>query len=143
MEQNNSITKVREFMTTFKQPVFDTPIVPNEARVKLRLSLILEEFVEIARDCGATEILSSLMNKKLTEIGEYLGKLDAEGKDEMPNLKGILDNLVDLRYVADGMTHEFGLGNVFDAAFEDVHKANMAKTCSTEEEAIETVSKYK
>ena len=142
-EVKNSLEQVKEFMVTFKQPVHSTPTVPNEALIKFRLKLILEELTEIARDCGASKEFSKLLIDKYIEVLTHTTKLSLEGKEEIPNLKGILDNLIDLRYVADGMVHAFGLGSVHDLAFADVHSANMAKVCSSEEEAMITLEKYK
>lgn len=139
----DSLSQVKEFMTTFKQPVHITPTVPSEALVKFRLKLILEELAEIARDCGASKEFGKLLMDKYCETLIHLAKLDVTGKEEVPTLKGILDNLVDLRYVADGMVHAFGLGDVFNPAFNDVHNANMAKICYSMEEAQLTVDKYR
>lgn len=136
-----SVEKVKEFMLTFKQNVRETPTIPAESEVKFRLKLILEELAEIARDSGASRTFLGLMDDKIFEIKKYLN--DRGNKEETVDIKGVLDNLADLRYVADGMAITFGLGSVFDAAFDDVHKANMSKVCDTEEDAKVTVEKYK
>lgn len=109
---NRSIEMVAEFMSTFKQPVLIKPIIPAEDRCKLRHSLLAEEVKELQEAIDAKD------------------------------LKAVLDALVDIQYVLDGATHEFGLGGVFADAFKAVHEANMSKTCATEEEARDTIDKY-
>src|SRR5690606_22407936 len=49
------------------------------------------------------------------------------------------DALCDLQYVLSGTVLEFGFRKVFDALFAEVHRSNMSKACSTEEEANQTV----
>ncbi len=110
---NRSSEMVAEFMNTFKQPVLNNPIIPSEDRCKLRHSLLYEE---------VKELKEALINK---------------------DLKGVLDALVDLQYVLDGAIHEFGMGKIFADVFKEVHNANMSKTCDSEQEALDTVEKYK
>lgn len=134
----DSLESVKEFMVTFKQPVLESPTVPSEARIKLRLSLSLEEQSELAREAAALRDYKALLEKKLADVNEEI----ASGKYEVPNLKGILDALVDMRYVNDGAVHEFGLGNIFNQAFELVQESNMSKVCNSEQEALTTLNHY-
>jgi hypothetical protein len=45
--------------------------------------------------------------------------------------------------VLSGAVLEFGLGEKFNALFEEVQRSNMSKACSSEAEAQETVAYYK
>lgn len=53
----------------------------------------------------------------------------------------IVDALSDLEYVCAGFFTALGIDN--DKAFQIVHESNMSKLCKTEEEAIESVKRYK
>jgi len=53
----------------------------------------------------------------------------------------IVDALGDILYVVYGMGSSIGVN--LDNAFDIIHKSNMSKLCSTEEEAKETVNWYK
>ena len=135
----DSINSVKEFMLLFNQPVLKSPTVPSEARVKLRLSLSLEELSELAESAAALRDYKVLLEKKLADVNDKI----ESGKYEVPNMLGILDALIDMRYVNDGAIHEFGLGDIFNEGFNLVHKSNMSKACSNEKEAEETIEHYK
>ena len=109
---NKTLKQVKEFHETFKAPVLETPQIPSKDRCELRINLMQEELDEI-KDC--------IKNNDLV---------------------GILDGLGDLLYVLNGTTLEFGLGNVFDEAFDEIQRSNMSKACNTEEEALLTVQFY-
>ena len=80
---------------------FDVPILSNPCipkdRVRLRQD-ILEEEVE--------------------ELWEAIKSND---------IAGVLDALTDIKYVVNGTALEFGLGDVFKAAYDEVHASNMSK----------------
>lgn len=109
---NKTLKQVKEFHETFKAPVLETPQIPSKDRCELRINLMQEELDEI-KDC--------IKNNDLV---------------------GILDGLGDLLYVLNGSILEFGLGNVFDEAFDEIQRSNMSKACSSEEEALQTVQFY-
>ena len=54
----------------------------------------------------------------------------------------MLDALCDLQYVLSGAVLEFGMQDRFVEAFNEVHRSNMSKGCSTEEIAKETQADY-
>ena len=109
---NKTIKQVKEFHKTFKAPVLETPQIPSKDRCDLRINLMQEELDEI-KDC--------IKNNDLV---------------------GILDGLGDLLYVLNGSILEFGLGNIFDEAFDEIQRSNMSKACNSEEEALQTVQYY-
>ena len=135
----DSLDKVKEFMVTFKQPVLNEPIVPNKNRIKLRLSLCLEELTELAEASASLAEYEELLEHKLLEVKHKI----INGECTKFNTLEVLDALIDMRYVNDGAIHEFGLGNVFNEGFDLVHESNMSKVCNTIEEALATQNHYR
>lgn len=113
MQQPDSINLVAEFHKTFKHPILPEPAIPDENRCKLRVALLAEELKEM-------EV--AILEKDLV---------------------GIADALCDLQYVLSGAILEFGLGEKFNALFEEVQRSNMSKACNSEAEANQTVQFYK
>jgi len=107
-----SLTSVAEFHKTFKHPILSEPSIPAEERCNLRVSLLAEELKELEE---------AITNKDLVEIA---------------------DALCDLQYVLSGAVLEFGLGEKFNALFEEVQRSNMSKACKTVEEAEQTIAHY-
>ena len=112
MTQPDSLNQVAEFHRTFHAPVLETPQIPSEARCQLRVSLLAEE---------------------LDELREAI----AEG-----DIVAVADALCDLQYVLSGAVLEFGLGDKFNALFNEVQRSNMSKACVTVAEAEATVAEY-
>lgn len=113
MTDPKSLSSVAEFHKTFQHPILESPQIPSEARCKLRVSLIAEE---------------------LKELEEAIEKKD---------IVEIADALCDIQYVLSGAVLEFGLGEKFNALFEEVQRSNMSKACKTKEEAEATIKYYK
>lgn len=99
---------VSEFHQTFKHPILPKPAIPNADRVKLRISLLEEEF---------------------KELKEAIEKQD---------LVEVADAFADLQYVLSGAMLEFGFGEKFFDLFNEVHRSNMSKACKDEAEAVAT-----
>ena len=130
---NKTLESVSEFHKTFGAPVLDTPQIPDEGRVKLRLALILEELSELAEASGAAEVFNEMMKDKVSAF---------EQKPEMKDTAQALDALCDLQVVLNGSTLEYGLQDRFDDAFDEVHRSNMSKACTNEEEGAASMEKY-
>jgi predicted HAD superfamily Cof-like phosphohydrolase len=113
MKQPESLQLVAEFHKTFKHPILAQPTIPSENRCKLRVALIAEELKEL-------EV--AILEKDIVEVA---------------------DALCDIQYVLSGAILEFGLGEKFQALFEEVQRSNMSKACSSEEEARATVEHYR
>jgi len=96
---------------------FDAPILETPKipsdRCDLRISLIQEEL---------NELKQAIENNDLIEVA---------------------DALADLQYVLSGSILEFGMKDIFNEMFLDVHESNMSKACKSEREALETISFYK
>src|SRR5262245_35447747 len=105
MKQPESLDLVAEFHTTFKHPILKEPGIPSEDRCKLRVALLAEELKEL-------EV--AILEKDIVEVA---------------------DALCDLQYVLSGAILEFGLGDKFNALFQEVQRSNISKTCRTEKEA--------
>lgn len=112
MKQPDALNLVAEFHKTFKHPILAKPGIPPEDRCKLRVALIAEELKEL-------EV--AILQKDIVEIA---------------------DALSDIQYVLSGAILEFGLGEKFNALFEEVQRSNMSKACVSEGEAKATVEHY-
>ena len=114
VEFNESIEKVFTFIKTFTpEQINKKPTIPNKELCTLRIALIQEE---------------------LNELKEAIDKKD---------IVSVLDALVDLQYVLDGAFIVFGLKDVKEKAFEEVHNSNMSKLCKHFEQVKETITFYK
>lgn len=138
---NTYIPKVKEFMTTFGQPVVDKPSIMSENRNKLRIALIFEELKEYAEASGMLDYFirlcensSQVFTKEQSNSTMYAPIID---------LVEQFDALLDLQYVLSGTVIENGFGEIFDEGFDEVHISNMSKACNNNIESIETFEKYK
>jgi predicted HAD superfamily Cof-like phosphohydrolase len=113
LEQPDALNQVAEFHRTFQHPVEPEPVIPAEARCRLRVNLLEEEVRELSR---------AIERRDLVEIA---------------------DALCDIQYVLSGAVLEFGLGEKFRALFDEVQRSNMSKSCRTPEEAEATQRYYK
>ena len=111
-EKKSGIEKVKEFMEMSKQVINIKPCLVNRELAEFRFKLIREE---------NSELLQAVEEEDLTEV---------------------LDALVDLQYVLYGAVLTFGMQDVWEKAFEEVHINNMTKACKTEEEADATIEFY-
>lgn len=107
------LDQVAEFHKTFKAPVLESPQLAPSDRAKLRVALIQEE---------------------LNELQEAIEKND---------LVEVADALCDLQYVLSGTVLEFGMKDLFDKMFDEVHRSNMSKACGSLGMAYVTIASYK
>ena len=130
---NKTLQNVTEFHETFGVPIGAKPMVPSIARIKLRLSLILEELTELAQASGAEKEFMDMLNDKLQR---YQPSKPTSDPVE------VIDALCDLQVVLNGSIIEYGFQKVFDEAFSEVHQSNMSKACPTEVEGRDSIQKY-
>jgi len=111
---------VMQFHRLGDVPVLDVPQVPEDARVRLRLRLITEEFSELLTACFKNGHLAS-------EWDDAIGRILVAIEDEPigVNLPEAADALADLDYVIEGAALEFGVD--LNAVFRGVHGANCQK----------------
>jgi predicted HAD superfamily Cof-like phosphohydrolase len=107
------IKKVEEFHRTFGAPVLEKPQIPSKERCELRITLLQEEL---------DELKEAIANNDIAEAADAFG---------------------DLMVILSGSILEFGMGDKFDQVFNDIHKSNMSKACTSQQEAIETLLRYK
>lgn len=115
---------VREFHQTFNHPIHDKPTVPETKIVKLRLALILEEFIELTEACvNEDRSQSQQLIQTLHHAMEHVKSLTEE--DLKVSLVDVADALTDINYVTYGAGHCFGIN--LDACMEEVQRSNMSK----------------
>ena len=105
------VSEVEEFNATFGKPNNYVPTIPEEKEWKFVYDFISEELEEYREACERGDIVE------------------------------VLDALCDIAYVSVGngtMLH--GLKSKIWPAYLEVQASNLSKACSTEEEAIQTVS---
>ena len=109
----------------------------------------LEKVIEF-HNCAGHPVFKvpqyNIFDEKPERVKFRLGLVQEEVKEleqavKEKNFKEVIDALSDISYVINGMAAEFGIN--LDRSFDIVHKSNMTKFCSTEEEAIQTVEWYK
>lgn len=108
------------FHRTAGIPVLETPTVPADERVRLRLRLIAEEFLELL-DATFDDTND---NAGLENLHDQVADV-VEGWWVRPSLPDVADALADLDYVIEGARLEFGIDGV--PVFAEVQRANMAK----------------
>jgi predicted HAD superfamily Cof-like phosphohydrolase len=101
------LADLTEFHRACDQPVFDTPTVPADERIVLRIRLLEEEHRETA--CALRNLRFCLAKGLQTDL----------------DLQLLADGLADLIYVAVGTALEFGIP--LDRVWDAVHASNMSK----------------
>jgi predicted HAD superfamily Cof-like phosphohydrolase len=139
------INKVKEFMNLCEQPVVEQPTIMPEDRNKLRIALIFEELKEYAEASGLLDYFNDFCDRSVSDFVDTYGHKSNEYKPErgLVNLTEQLDALCDLQYVLSGTILENGFTNVFDEAFNEVHRSNMSKLVRNNDELLATFNKYK
>jgi predicted HAD superfamily Cof-like phosphohydrolase len=109
---------VAKFHHAMGIPVLDTPRVPADERVRLRLRLIAEEFFEVLEACGIG--FNVTKDAIFWEIDHRhdLGTLPVD-------LPELADALCDLDFVVEGTRLEFGITG--GPVLAEVHRTNMLK----------------
>ena len=111
-DQIDTLASVREFHESYGLPVAHSANIDDERVNGLRIELIREELEELTE---------ALKTRDLTEV---------------------LDALTDLQYVLDGAYLSFGLHGLKETAFSEVHRSNMSKACTSEEEALQPLPAF-
>ena len=114
-EDKTNFQKVIDFNKAFGVPVHDT---------------VQEEI--FTKNPSLTKLRLDLILEEVRELKEAI---------ETNDMVETIDALADILYVVYGAGASFGID--LDNAYDIVHKSNMSKLCKTEEDAIETVRRYK
>lgn len=119
MPKNQTIREqVVEFHQAMGVPTLDKPNQPPDERVRLRLKLIAEEFMELLDACLEDKGGVFFTKQELAKLIERpVKKID---------LAELADACADLDYVVEGTRLEFGVEGEPIARL--VHEANMKKT---------------
>lgn len=99
------------------------PTIPTERLMNLRLKLLREETNELE--------------------GEFVNHNWAKESTAREALIGMLDAVCDIQYVLSGAILYFGFAGIFEEAFREVHRSNMTKFLTTEQEAVKEIAKFK
>ena len=111
--KKSTVDMVREFNTTFGQPILTFPQIPTPDRVSFRDRFIKEELQE---------------------------GMDAVAEMDIVKLA---DSLGDMQYVLDGFFLDAGMAEIKDDIVAEIHRSNMTKACNSEAELDDTLAKLR
>ena len=94
---NPIVTSLLEFNQAFEIPRLEQPGLSDSDLIELRIKLLTEEVQEYAEAARAGDMVE------------------------------ILDALADIGYILAGTIINHGMQDIYDDAFEEVHRSNMAK----------------
>jgi predicted HAD superfamily Cof-like phosphohydrolase len=94
---NPIVASLLEFNQAFDIPKLDSPDIGPEEMIELRIKLLREEVEEYAEAARAGDMVE------------------------------ILDALADIGYILAGTIINHGMQHIYDDAFNEVHRSNMAK----------------
>ena len=94
---NPIVKSLLEFNEAFEIPRLDEPAIGPQELVELRIKLLTEEVQEYAEAARTGDLVE------------------------------VLDALADIGYILAGTIINHGMQHIFDAAFDEVHRSNMAK----------------
>jgi predicted HAD superfamily Cof-like phosphohydrolase len=94
---NPLVASLLEFNQAFDIPKLDSPDIGSDELIELRIKLLREEVEEYAEAARAGDLVE------------------------------VLDALADIGYILAGTILNHGMQNIYDDAFNEVHRSNMAK----------------
>ena len=94
---NPLVASLLEFNQAFDIPKLDSPDIGPEELIELRIKLLREEVEEYAEAARTGDLVE------------------------------VLDALADIGYILAGTILNHGMQNIYDDAFNEVHRSNMAK----------------
>jgi predicted HAD superfamily Cof-like phosphohydrolase len=94
---NPLVASLLEFNQAFDIPKLDSPDIGPEELIELRIKLLREEVEEYAEAARTGDLVE------------------------------VLDALADIGYILAGTILNHGMQNIYDDAFDEVHRSNMAK----------------
>jgi predicted HAD superfamily Cof-like phosphohydrolase len=122
--------QVSEFHRAFGVPMLEKPTVPPNERIKLRLRLIAEEFVELLEAAGCWRGISTLKDGIDGTIASIGAVATMTGKPIAPfDMVEVADALADLQVVICGSELEFGIDGA--KVLDEVMASNLSKVGST------------
>lgn len=94
---NPIVKSLLEFNNAFEIPKMESPGLSNDELIELRIKLLKEEVEEYAEAARAGDLVE------------------------------VLDALADIGYILAGTIINHGMQHIYDDAFDEVHRSNMAK----------------
>ena len=94
---NPIVKSLLEFNNAFEIPKMDSPGLSNDELIELRIKLLKEEVEEYAEAARSGDLVE------------------------------VLDALADIGYILAGTIINHGMQHIYDDAFNEVHRSNMAK----------------
>jgi len=94
---NHLITSLLEFNQAFEIPKLNSPAIGEDELIELRIKLLEEEVAEYAEAARSGDLVE------------------------------VLDALADIGYILAGTIINHGMQEIYDDAFREVHRSNMAK----------------
>lgn len=94
---NHLITSLLEFNQAFEIPKLNSPAIGEDELIELRIKLLEEEVAEYAEAARSGDLVE------------------------------VLDALADIGYILAGTIINHGMQEIYDEAFREVHRSNMAK----------------
>ncbi|GAB3956670.1 hypothetical protein GCM10028805_47260 [Spirosoma harenae] len=78
---------------------------------------------------------------RINLLQEELNELQQAAQEG--DLVGVADALTDLQYVLDGSYLEFGMTEIKETLFDEVHRSNMSKSCVSMVQAYESAEHHR
>ena len=94
---NPIVASLLEFNEAFEIPILEAPVLGPEELIELRIKLLTEEVQEYAEAARSGDLVE------------------------------VLDALADIGYILAGTIINHGMQGIYDDAFNEVHRSNMAK----------------
>jgi predicted HAD superfamily Cof-like phosphohydrolase len=114
----------------------NSPTIPSDSIIELRLRLMMEEYVEFATAVGRSIIIDGA----LFPVDKKLKNVTFVKNGDTLNPKEIADSMADMNYVVDGTASAFGCD--MEVLHNIAHNSNMTKLWTQEEvDAIEPIEK--
>jgi len=118
----DTLKLVEEFHTKFGHPVESELKIPDIKIIKLRLELILEEFIELV-DANLKGVDDPSLIQGLLDCKKLISYLEKEHFEV--DLIEVADALGDIKYVIDGTALVYGIP--LNEISNEIHKSNMSK----------------
>jgi predicted HAD superfamily Cof-like phosphohydrolase len=124
MSELSTFRQVKDFHQRFGHPVVNIAQSTDLDTVKLRLKLILEEFIELTE--ASTKPGRPVVNFIMETLGEADSLIDELKKGDLQqDVVSIADALGDIKYVVDGAALCWGID--LDRVSTEIHNSNMSK----------------
>lgn len=129
------IESVREFHESFEHPINSHKSDIDLKLRQLRVKLLFEELEELATASDVLSTFNILCSESIEKNKDISDGFIVNKKEE-------IDALCDIQYVLSGAVLVLGYQDIFDEAFNEVHRSNMSKMCGNMNEVLETQAVY-